>query len=1056
MASTGPARQRRRKYLPIWGRGRARRVQASLLAVLLVLNQCLGWLAPAVAYADELDSATAIEAVDDAAEAAEIEAIAVEAPAQIPGAADDIPEPVPAEPATPAGEEQGNVPDANAPPADEENALSAADAAQAAEEPEGEPSAAGPAVDPAVGAASEDDGYDTARVITTEAEGPRSFGRGDTPEPASSLRMRGDSISGTAYDVQRDGTPYGTTGATFWVTIDGQRFGLECIDPYNYAPANGADVSYSGTYAYTSDGYDYYYVTTVPTSDVDAAEVAYFESHYYADGTPWSALMGGDSQRLAGYIWFKAEGYIALEKVSANQALTGSLSCYSLAGAVYGVYSDAACTELVATMTTDADGKAASEAISDGTYYVREISPSPGFLLDAAVKTVTVEPGQTATVTSIEQPGNDPMNARVVKQDAGTGVPLAGARFTLSYFDNTEGDVSGSPVRRWVFETNANGVVLFRSTTPVSGDAFFTGPGGTRVFPIGTYTIIETEAPAGYELEADAADPSIRNRTQIIRVTGDGQTVTEFNGGGDLVVGNIGFQTELTGGEGEKTVLAEQPMTLIDTVSYSGLEPGKTYTLTGELMDKETGEGTGIMSGEVPFTPTEPAGTVDVPFTFDGFEWMGHELVAFETLSRNGRTVIVHADLNDEGQTVEIPEIGIGTTLTDGDGNHEVLATEPTVLVDTVAYESLKPGKTYTLTGELMDKATGEGIGVTASTTFTPTEADGTAEVAFEIDPALIEGKTLVAFEELFCEGTSIAIHADIDDVDQTVTVPRIGTTLTDEDGGKAPVSAGPITLFDTIEYENLVAGRTYTVTGELMDKATGASLGITASARFTPAQAAGTVEIAFEIADASLLAGKTVVAFESVSHEGRDIAIHADIEDEGQTVRFPEISTTATGKNGGKRILASGNATVIDTVAYENLIPGKTYTMRGELHLRAADGSDAGVLLDASGKAVTAEASFTPAQADGTVEMVFTFDASLLAGRSVVVFESCYEGELLVAAHADISDAGQTVEFYKPSLPVTGDMTDVRAAALIGLAGAVAAAVGLFLANRRKEGMRA
>lgn len=184
--------------------------------------------------------------------------------------------------------------------------------------------------------------------------------------------------------------------------------------------------------------------------------------------------------------------------------------------------------------------------------------------------------------------------------------------------------------------------------------------------------------------------------------------------------------------------------------------------------------------------------------------------------------------------------------------------------------------------------------------------------------------------------------------------------------------------------------------------------------------------------------------------------AVDADIEDEGQTVRFPEISTTATGKNGGKRILAGDNTTLIDTVAYRNLIPGKTYTMRGELHLRAADGSDAGVLLDASGRAVTAEASFTPTQAEGAVEMVFAFDASLLEGRSVVVFENCYEGELLVASHADISDTGQTVEFYKPPLPVTGDMTDTRTAALIGLAGAAAAAVGLFLVNRRREGMRA
>ena len=72
---------------------------------------------------------------------------------------------------------------------------------------------------------------------------------------------------------------------------------------------------------------------------------------------------------------------------------------------------------------------------------------------------------------------------------------------------------------------------------------------------------------------------------------------------------------------------------------------------------------------------------------------------------------------------------------------------------------------------------------------------------------------------------------------------------------------------------------------------------------------------------------------------------------------------------------------------------------------------------------------------------MAFTFDASALAGKSVVVFEQCYDGERLVAAHADIADADQTVEVY--SLPRTGDATDLASASWAAAAGMAMAAIG-------------
>ena len=202
------------------------------------------------------------------------------------------------------------------------------------------------------------------------------------------------------------------------------------------------------------------------------------------------------------------------------------------------------------------------------------------------------------------------------------------------------------------------------------------------------------------------------------------------------------------------------------------------------------------------------------------------------------------------------------------------------------------------------------------------------------------------------------------------------------------------------------------------MDKATGEKLlvggkEITAEATFRAVETEGTIDIPFTF-DASALAGKTVVVFETLYKDKLEVCAHADIEDEGQTVSFgekPEIKTTAT-VDGEKKAEPAGKVTITDTVSYTGLTPGKTYKLSGVL----MDKSTGGKLL-VEGKEVTAEKEFTPESASGSVEMAFTFDASALAGKYVVVFESLtFEGRE-VAVHANITDEGQTVEFEVPEI---------------------------------------
>ena len=354
--------------------------------------------------------------------------------------------------------------------------------------------------------------------------------------------------------------------------------------------------------------------------------------------------------------------------------------------------------------------------------------------------------------------------------------------------------------------------------------------------------------------------------------------------------------------DGEKTAEPAEQITITDTVEYSGLTVGQEYTLKGVLMDKETGEPLLVndqqVTSEATFTPAEPNGTIDVLFTFDASALTGKTVVVFETLYIGEEEVTSHTNIEDEGQTVtfvEGPKIGTTATV---DGQHTAEPTGEITIVDVVEYTSLTPGETYTISGILMDKATGkpllvDGAEVTAEAEFTPESADGTVELTYTLDASSLAGTSIVVFETLYSDGVEIAAHADINDENQTVEItepekPTLGTTAI-VDGKHTADPTGEITIVDVVEYTGLTPGKLYTISGVLMDKATGEPLlvdgaEITSEVEFTPESASGTVELTYTL-DASTLAGATIVVFETLYSDGVEIAAHADINDEGQTI---------------------------------------------------------------------------------------------------------------------------------------------------------------------------
>ena len=486
------------------------------------------------------------------------------------------------------------------------------------------------------------------------------------------------------------------------------------------------------------------------------------------------------------------------------------------------------------------------------------------------------------------------------------------------------------------------------------------------------------------------------------------------------------------------TAAPDSKTTIIDKVDYKNLVPGESYEVSGIIMDKTTGEALTDKNGntitsKTAFKAEKADGSIDVTFTFDSTLLEDKSVVVYEDLYSGNVKVTSHADITDEGQTVNFPKIQ--TTATDKNTfTHTGMIAEKTTITDKVDYSNLTIGEKYKLSGVLMNQETGKklldknGKEITSEKEFTAESKNGSIDIEFTFDSSLLAGKTTVVFEDLYNENVRVAFHTDIKDEGQTVHYPEIHTTATDKatkTHTAAPDSKTIIT--DKVDYKNLVIGNTYEVRGVLMDKSTGKALldkekkEITATKKFTAEKPDGTVELEFTF-DSTLLKGKSVVVFEDLYNENVRVAFHTDIRDEGQTVNFPEIHTTATDKATKSHTgVVDEKTTITDKVAYSNLTIGEKYKLSGVL-MNQETGKK---LLDKDGKEITSEKEFTAESKDGSIDIEFTFDSSLLAGKTTVVFEDLYNEKIRVASHADIKDEEQSVHF--PDIHTTATIDSAK-----------------------------
>lgn len=270
---------------------------------------------------------------------------------------------------------------------------------------------------------------------------------------------------------------------------------------------------------------------------------------------------------------------------------------------------------------------------------------------------------------------------------------------------------------------------------------------------------------------------------------------------------------------------------IVDKVTITDTMAGREYTITGTLMDKDTGEAVMVNGNPVTasqtFTSDGTKKVLDMHFNFDSSALGGKTVVVCEKLTYGDYVAATEEDMENKDQTIYFPEIH--TTATDSEtADHLTLADSRAVITDTVTYTNLLKGETYTLSGVLMDKDTGkellvDGEPVTQEMAFTAGRASGTKKLKFEFDTTGLAGKSFVVYETLTLEDVEVAEHKDINDEGQTIHIPAAQTTATD-DSSKINVSEAKkeISVTDTVAYRNLVPSEKYTVTGTAIDKTTG------------------------------------------------------------------------------------------------------------------------------------------------------------------------------------------------------------------------------------------
>ena len=495
----------------------------------------------------------------------------------------------------------------------------------------------------------------------------------------------------------------------------------------------------------------------------------------------------GDKQVL--FFFGQQSGSLKITKGSLLPDVTSNNEHYSLEGAVYGVYSDEGCTNLLGSLTLDESGSATLDELPVGTVYVKETTAPKGFLLDQTIHAVEIKNQEESALTVTDTPVGE-FNLRISKQDFDHSTSLdedarseqqsaspqgnatlQGALFKVTYSGSAE-----TTLRTWVFSTDAQGFVSFDADHKVSGDDLFT-LGEKPWLPLGYYQIEEIQAPEGYKL------PELSLQTWKLS-SQDGNLFWTNISSGKVNPSSehlFTFKDEVIKGSLKIKKIGHTSLSSPDGYSEAEEMPslkGAKIELTNSSAQPVFYQGKWIAPHEVVTTvETDESGEAavkDLPFGSYSLK----EVLAPAGYSLNKEwnpTVTLTSE-----ETVEVPEliderISLQTMLVDAAGSKNPEYAEKLNLVDHIKYEGLTPGEEYEITGELyetkqLQEGTAEPI-ARGTVRFKAPTSSGEAAVPFSVRTASLEGKEVTAYETISKDGEKVASHTDSHSKAQTIRV---------------------------------------------------------------------------------------------------------------------------------------------------------------------------------------------------------------------------------------------------------------------------------------------
>lgn len=439
---------------------------------------------------------------------------------------------------------------------------------------------------------------------------------------------------------------------------------------------------------------------------------------------------------------------------------TPKYSVGNLKGAVFEVYAAEDITTLdgtvryeqgtlVDTITTDDDGVAKSKELYLGKYTVIEKTAPNGYVHNTAKYDAELTyAGQNVSVTSTElSVYNDRQKVsvslkKIMAEDKtfsiGNNGEITSVRFGVYAGEDIKannGDVIPKDALITFANCDKNGSIVFDCDLPV-GFKWYVKEIATDKH----YILSDTK----YEFDTEYQGQDVK----VIDIKINNDKAIENN----LIYGSVkGLKIERETQEvikgatfglfkSDTTELTEENAILTVVTDESGIFAFNNVPF-GEYLIKELSPADGYLDNEDVFT----------------------------VIIKDNEQVVELTAINDK-----VPELKTTATV---NGKKEIIVKGEITIKDTVEYKHLVPNTEYVIKGTLMDKSTGKpfmvkGKEVTSTVKFTPDKANGTVEVEFTFDASNIKKSTdLVVFESLYRDNVEIAVHADLKDKGQTVTI---------------------------------------------------------------------------------------------------------------------------------------------------------------------------------------------------------------------------------------------------------------------------------------------